>query len=144
MFAGNLTYNVLSSEAEKIIPHLFDGFDPNFKEKAKAGDIIVAGANFGCGSSREHPAVGLAHIGIKAVIVKSVNRIFYRSAVNQGLPIIVLPEAVDAFGKGDTVDISFEKGELKVGGKVFPFSPLPDKLMKIFEEKGLVNYLKKG
>jgi 3-isopropylmalate/(R)-2-methylmalate dehydratase large subunit len=73
-----------------------------------------------------------------------VNRIFYRSAVNQGLPIIVLPEAVDAFGKGDTVDINFEKGELNVGGKVFPFSPLPDKLMKIFEEKGLVNYLKKG
>jgi len=144
MFAGNLTYTVLSSEAEKILPYLFDGFDPNFKGKAKADDIIVAGANFGCGSSREHPAVGLAHIGIKAVIVKSVNRIFYRSAVNQGLPIIVLPEAVDAFKPNDTVEINFEKGELSISGQIFPFSPLPDKLMKIFKEKGLVNYLKKS
>ena len=57
--------------------------------------IVIAGENFGCGSSREHPAVGLAHAGVKAVIVKSVNRIFYRSSVNQGLPIIVLPEVVD-------------------------------------------------
>ncbi len=144
MFAGNLTYNVLSSEAEKIIPHLFEGFDPNFVKHAKANDIIIAGANFGCGSSREHPAVGLAHIGIKAVVVKSVNRIFYRSAVNQGLPIIVLPEAVDAFKANERVDISFEKGELTIGEKVFRFSPLPDKLMMIFEEKGLVNYLKKS
>ena len=144
MFAGNLTYTVLSSEAEKIIPHLFEGFDPVFKDTAKSGDIIIAGANFGCGSSREHPAVGLAHIGIKAVIVKSVNRIFYRSAVNQGLPIIVLPEAVDAFAKGDKVNINFETGELNIGSKQFTFAPLPDKLVKIFEEKGLVNYLKKA
>lgn len=144
MFAGNLTYNVLSSEAEKIIPHLFEGFDPNFKDKAQAGDIIIAGANFGCGSSREHPAVGLAHIGIKAVIVKSVNRIFYRSAVNQGLPIIVLPDAVDAFNAGEKVEIHFDRGELRIGNKVLEFSPLPDKLMSIFNEKGLVNYLKKS
>lgn len=143
MFAGNLTYNVLSSEAEKIIPYLFEGFDSSFKEKAKAGDIIIAGANFGCGSSREHPAVGLAQIGIKAVIVKSVNRIFYRSAVNQGLPIIVLPEAVESFNAEDKVVINFEKGELNIGEKVLRFSPLPDKLMSIFNEKGLVNYLKK-
>lgn len=144
MFAGNLTYNVLSSEAEKIIPHLFEGFDPNFKNKAQAGDIIIAGANFGCGSSREHPAVGLAHIGIRAVIVKSVNRIFYRSAVNQGLPIIVLPDAVDAFNAGEKVEIHFDRGELRIGNKVLEFSPLPDKLMSIFNEKGLVNYLKKS
>lgn len=142
MFAGNLTYTVLSSEAEKIIPHLFKGFDDSFSERAQQNDIIIAGANFGCGSSREHPAVGLAHIGIKAVICKSVNRIFYRSAVNQGLPIIILPEAVDAYRQGDETNIDFEKGTVTIAGREFHFAPLPDKLMKIFDAKGLVNYIK--
>ncbi|MEI6062430.1 MAG: aconitase/3-isopropylmalate dehydratase large subunit family protein [Bacteroidota bacterium] len=142
MFAGNLTYNVKSSEAEKIMPHLFKGFDDCFAERVKEGDILVAGANFGCGSSREHPSVGLAFAGIKAVICKSVNRIFYRSSVNQGLPIILLPEAVDAYKQGDIVDIDFEAGEVKISGKIYGFSPLPDKLVGIFKAKGLVNYVK--
>ena len=68
------------------------------------GDIIIAGDNFGCGSSREHPSVGLAYAGIKAVIVKSVNRIFYRSSINQGLALIVHKEAVEAYRQGDKVD----------------------------------------
>ncbi|MCK4677074.1 MAG: 3-isopropylmalate dehydratase large subunit, partial [Bacteroidales bacterium] len=71
MFAGNLTYNVLSAEPEKIMPHLFKGFDDSFSERVNAGDVIMAGSNFGCGSSREHPAVGLAYAGVKAVICKS-------------------------------------------------------------------------
>ncbi len=78
MFAGNLTYKVPSSEPKEIIPHLFEGFDPKFAKEVQSGDIIIGGENFGCGSSREHPSVGLAHAGVKAVIVKSVNRIFYR------------------------------------------------------------------
>ncbi|MBK7171635.1 MAG: 3-isopropylmalate dehydratase large subunit [Bacteroidales bacterium] len=144
MFAGNLTYNVKSSEAEKIMPHLFKGFDDSFSERVKEGDIIVAGANFGCGSSREHPSVGLAFAGIKAVICKSVNRIFYRSSVNQGLPIILLPEAVDAYQQGDQVDIDFEAGKVIIGGKAYHFSPLPDKLVGIFKAKGLVNFVKQA
>jgi 3-isopropylmalate dehydratase small subunit len=142
MFAGNLTYNVLSSEPEKIMPYLFKGFDDSFAERVSPDDIIIAGANFGCGSSREHPAVGLAHAGVKAVVCKSVNRIFYRSSVNQGLPIIILPEAVDAYNAGDMVDINFESGEVLVGNKTFAFAPLPDKLMKIFNARGLVNYIR--
>jgi len=142
MFAGNLTYNVKSSEAEKIMPHLFKGFDDSFAERVKEGDIIVAGANFGCGSSREHPSVGLAYAGIKAVICKSVNRIFYRSSVNQGLPIILLPEAVDAYIQGDLVEIDFEAGKVSIAGIVYTFSPLPEKLVGIFKAKGLVNYVK--
>jgi len=142
MFAGNLTYNVNSNEADKIIAHLFKGIDESFAEKVKLGDIIIAGANFGCGSSREHPSVGLAFAGVKAVIVKSVNRIFYRSSVNQGLPIIVLPEAVENYKQGDKVNIDFSKGIITIAGKDYKFSPLPDKLMKIFEAKGLVNYIK--
>lgn len=142
MFAGNLTYNVLSSEPEKIMPHLFKGFDDSFAERVKSGDIIIAGANFGCGSSREHPSVGLAYAGIKAVICKSVNRIFYRSSVNQGLPIIILPEAVNDYKAGDKIEIEFEKGIVKIGEKSFAFEPLPDKLMAIFQAKGLVNYIR--
>ena len=142
MFAGNLTYNVQSSEPEKIMPYLFKGFDNSFSERVKPGDIIVAGANFGCGSSREHPSVGLAFAGIKAVICKSVNRIFYRSAVNQGLPILLVPDAVDAYKQGDTVEINFEEGVVNVHGKSFTFAPLPSKLMEIFKAKGLVNYVK--
>ncbi|MCK9422561.1 MAG: aconitase/3-isopropylmalate dehydratase large subunit family protein [Bacteroidales bacterium] len=142
MFAGNLTYNVQSSEPEKIMPYLFKGFDNSFADRVKEGDIIMAGANFGCGSSREHPSVGLAFAGIKAVICKSVNRIFYRSSVNQGLPIILVSEAVDAYKQGDKVDVDFENGFVIIGDRKFSFAPLPSKLMKIFKAKGLVNYVK--
>ena len=142
MFAGNLTYNINSSEPDKIMPYLFKGFDDSFTERVNQGDIIIAGTNFGCGSSREHPSVGLAFAGIKAVIVKSVNRIFFRSSVNQGLPIIVLPEAVDIYKQGDTVEVDFIKGIVTIDKHQIKFSPLPSKLMKIFEAKGLVNYIK--
>ena len=141
MFAGNLTYNILSSDPEAIIPHLFAGFDKNFSKNAQKGDIIIAGENFGCGSSREHPAVGLAHIGIKAVIVKSVNRIFFRSSINQGLPVIVHPEAVNAYQPGDKIDVDFKNGKIFVGNNTFNFKPLPDKLMEIIEKKGLINWI---
>jgi 3-isopropylmalate/(R)-2-methylmalate dehydratase large subunit len=141
MFAGNLTYQYPSSEPAALIPHLFEGFDPGFAKEAQPGDVIMAGDNFGCGSSREHPSVGLAHLGIKAVIVKSVNRIFYRSAINQGLPVIVHPEAVNSYHRGDPVEIEFEKGLIRVAGQEFPFEPLPDKLREILQQKGLVNWI---
>ncbi|MBI5218844.1 MAG: 3-isopropylmalate dehydratase large subunit [Bacteroidia bacterium] len=142
MFAGNLTYNVKSSDAAAIMPHLFKGFDENFSENVKPGDIIFAGDNFGCGSSREHPAVGLAHAGVKAVIVKSVNRIFYRSCINQGLLLIVNKEIVEAYKPGDKTEINFKEGYVTLNDKKINFAPLPDKLMKIIEHKGLENYIK--
>lgn len=142
MFAGNLTYNILSSDAEAIMPFLFKGFDPAFSENVQKGDVIIAGDNFGCGSSREHPSVGLAHAGIKAIIVKSVNRIFYRSAINQGLVLIVLPEAVDAYREGDRADVDFLGGKIIIEEKQFSFAPLPEKLMEIVNKKGLVNWVK--
>ncbi len=142
MFAGNLTYNVLSSDAPAILPHLFAGFDPQFTKSVTSGDIILAGENFGCGSSREHPAVGLAYAGIQAVIVKSVNRIFYRSAINQGLLLLVIPAAVEAWKEGDPIEIDTSTGTVKTGSKVFHFEPLPGKLNEILEKKGLVNWMK--
>jgi len=141
MFAGKHTYNVLSSDPGSIIPYLFEDFDPSFHSNAARGDIIIAGDNFGCGSSREHPSVGLAHIGISAVIVKSVNRIFYRSSINQGLALIVHKEAVEVYEPGQEVTVSFEKGEIKIGGNIFRFEPLPAKLKEIIDKKGLVNYM---
>ncbi|MCF8227231.1 MAG: 3-isopropylmalate dehydratase large subunit [Bacteroidales bacterium] len=141
MFAGHLTYEILSSDPEGIRDHLFEDFDPSFSKNVEEGDIILAGENFGCGSSREHPAVGLAHAGVKAVIVKSVNRIFFRAAVNQGLLLIVLPEAVGAYTLGDNVEVILEKGMVKVGEKEFHFEPLPKKLLDILNSGGLVKHL---
>jgi homoaconitate hydratase family protein/3-isopropylmalate dehydratase small subunit len=142
MFAGKHTYSVMSSDAAAILPLLFADFDPSFSKNARAGDIIIAGDNFGCGSSREHPSVGLAHLGIRAVIIKSVNRIFYRSSINQGLPLIVHREAVEAYKPGDKIDIDFDKGSLTIAGKHFTFQPLPPELKQIIEKKGLVNWMK--
>jgi 3-isopropylmalate/(R)-2-methylmalate dehydratase large subunit len=142
MFAGKHTYNILSSDPAAILPLLFADFDPAFSKNVSAGDIIIAGDNFGCGSSREHPSVGLAYAGVKAIIVKSVNRIFYRSSINQGLALIVHKEAVEAFKAGDKVGISFENGEIIIGMSKFRFEPLPEKLREIINKKGLVNYMK--
>jgi len=142
MFAGKHTYNILSTDPAAILPLLFADFDPSFAKNVAKGDIIVAGDNFGCGSSREHPSVGLAHAGVKAVIVKSVNRIFYRSSINQGLALIVHKEAVKAYKPGDRVDIDFDKGEISVGSEKLSFEPLPEKLKQIIDKKGLVNYMK--
>jgi 3-isopropylmalate/(R)-2-methylmalate dehydratase large subunit len=142
MFAGKHTYNILSTDPDAILPLLFADFDASFSKNVAKGDIIIAGENFGCGSSREHPSVGLAHAGIKAVIVKSVNRIFYRSSINQGLALIVHKEAVESYKPGDKVEISFDNGEIIVGDQTFTFEPLPEKLKQIIDKKGLVNYMK--
>lgn len=142
MFAGKNTYSVLSSDAPAIVPLLFADFDPSFSKNAKEGDIILAGENFGCGSSREHPSVGLAYLGIKAVIIKSVNRIFYRSSINQGLPLILHKEAVESYKPGDKVEVDFDNGIIMIGDKQFRFEPLPAELKQIIEKKGLVNWMK--
>jgi len=124
------------------MPHLFAGFDENFPKNVSEGDIVIAGENFGCGSSREHPAVGLAHAGVKAVIVKSSNRIFYRSCINQGLALIVNPAIVNEYKAGANVSIDFANGTVTIGDKEIKFAPLPEKLMGIIEKKGLVNWMK--
>lgn len=141
MFPGHLTYKILSTDPKGILEHLFEEFDPGFAGKVEEGDILIGGENFGCGSSREHPSVGLSYAGVKAVIVKSVNRIFFRSAVNQGLPVIVHPEAASAYKPGDMVVVDFPSGKIRVGEKNYTFQPLPDKLMEIIEKKGLVNWI---
>jgi 3-isopropylmalate/(R)-2-methylmalate dehydratase large subunit len=139
MFAGNLTYEINSNDPVKILPHLLEGFDGQFATHVKKGDIILSGENFGCGSSREHPAVGFAYAGIRAILVKSVSRIFFRSSINQGLPILVLPDAVKAYKPGYKVEIDMAGGVVSIGDRQFRFNPLPDKLLEILEKGGLVN-----
>jgi 3-isopropylmalate/(R)-2-methylmalate dehydratase large subunit len=142
MFPGKHTYNIQSTDPAAIIPLLFEDFDPGFSKNVKKDDIIIAGDNLGCGSSREHPAVGLSFAGIKAIIVKSVNRIFYRSSINQGLILLVNRKAVETYKPGDQVDVNFKRGEIIIGSKRFFFDPFPEKLNQIITKKGLVNYLK--
>ncbi len=142
MFAGNLTYEILSSDPEGIRPHLLKGFDEAFADKVMQGDILIAGENFGCGSSREHPAVGLAHVGVQALIVKSVNRIFYRSAINQGLLLIVNREIVDFYKRGDAIQLDVQEGVIQIRQKRFEIPPLPAKLQEIIKCKGLVNWIR--
>ncbi|MCY3411363.1 MAG: 3-isopropylmalate dehydratase large subunit [Candidatus Heimdallarchaeota archaeon] len=143
MFAGGLTYDIKSSDAEQIIPHLFKGLDESFSNRVQPEDIIIAGENFGCGSSREHPSVGLACAGVKAVIVKSVSRIFYRSAINQGLPIIVHPELVEKYNPSEALVLDLNEGTIRNGDMEYSIPKLPKELLDVFNAGGLIPYYKK-
>jgi len=140
LFPGKYTYTC--STPEEILPHLLEDLDPSFAGEAKAGDVIMAEDNFGCGSSREQPTVGLKALGIKAVVAKSYARIFYRSAINQGLMLIECPEAVDAYREGGSVEVDPEGGIVKVDGKDFAFPKLPPEIIAIRQAGGLLDYVR--
>ena len=138
LFPGKYTYTC--STAEEILPHLLEDLDKSFAKEAKKGDVILAGSNFGCGSSREQPALGLQALGIAAVVAKSFARIFYRAAINQGLLLVECPEAVDAFKDGDEVKLDVGAGTITVAGKTCKFPPLPKEILAISEAGGLLEY----
>lgn len=138
LFPGKYTYTC--STAEEIKPHLLEDLDPDFAGQVKSGDIIFAGSNFGCGSSREQPALGLRAVGIQAVVAKSYARIFYRAATNQGLLLIECPEAIDAFKEGDAVELDLQNGTIVVGGQKFDFPTLPPEILAIRDAGGLLEY----
>ncbi len=141
LFPGKYTYSC--STAEEIIPHLLEDLDSLFSKQVQSGDIIFAQKNFGCGSSREQPVVGLKAVGITAVVAESFARIFYRSAINQGLLLIECPKAVQAYSKGESVELLVEKGEIVVGGNVFCFPKLPKEILAIRDAGGLLAYTRK-
>ena len=141
LFPGKYTYTC--STAEEIKPHLLEDLDPEFAKSVQAGDVVFAGTNFGCGSSREQPVLGLRAVGIKAVVAKSYARIFYRAAINQGLLLIECPEAVDAFQEGDNVALDLEKGEIAIADKKFSFPTLPPEILAIRDAGGLLEYTRK-
>jgi 3-isopropylmalate/(R)-2-methylmalate dehydratase small subunit len=140
LFPGKYTYTC--STPEEILPHLLEDLDPRFAKEAKSGDLIMAGNNFGCGSSREQPTVGLKALGIRAAVAKSFARIFYRSAINQGLVLVECPEAVGAYEEGDQVDISPEDGRITVAGREFTFPKLPPEIIAIRDAGGLLEYVR--
>lgn len=141
LFPGKYTYTC--STPEEIKPHLLEDLDADFSTKAEKGDMIFAGKNFGCGSSREQPAVGLKYVGIKAVVAKSFSRIFYRASLNQGLLLIECAEAVEAYKEGDEVRIVVDRGIIKVGEKEFTFHRLPSEVKAIMESGGLLEYTRR-
>jgi 3-isopropylmalate/(R)-2-methylmalate dehydratase small subunit len=142
IFPGKYTYAVM--EPEEMAGHAMEDLDPDFAKNVQPGDVIVAGKNFGCGSSREQAATCLKYAGVKAVIAESFARIFYRNAINQGLPVIQSVESAQTIQEGDAVGIDFQKGEITVEDKnVFSFPSLPDSVLGILEAGGLIPYTKK-
>jgi len=141
LFPGKYTYTCAT--AEEIQPHLLEDLDPEFAENVRPGDLIVAGRNFGCGSSREQPVVGLKAVGIAAVVAESFARIFYRAAINQGLVLVEAPEAVRAYRDGDEVVLDVEAGKITVGEAAFDFPPLPREILAIRDAGGLLAYARK-
>ena len=138
LFPGKYVYTC--SIPEEIKPHLLEDLDPSFAKNVREGDIILAGKNFGCGSSREQPVVGLKTVGIVAVVAESFARIFYRSSINQGLLLIECPDVVKAYSKGDNVTLDIEHGKIIVGEKSFSFPKLPEEILSIRDAGGLLPY----
>jgi 3-isopropylmalate/(R)-2-methylmalate dehydratase small subunit len=141
IFPGKYTYSVL--DPEEMAGHALEDLDPDFAGSVQPGDVVVAGKNFGCGSSREQAATCLKFAGVQAVVAKSFARIFFRNAINQGLPVIQCPEAVDGISDDEKIAIDFSAGKILAGEKVFSFPPLPDSVIGILEAGGLIPYTKK-
>ncbi len=133
-----------TSEPAELAKHVMEDADPEFVSKMQKGDIIVAGENFGSGSSREHAPIALKAAGVAAVIAPTFARIFYRNAFNMGLPIFELPEA-NEIEEGDVVRIDMESGEIinETQGKSYKFTPIPEFMQELVDAGGLIAYAQK-
>jgi len=129
---------------KELAAHCMEDIDKEFVNKVQAGDIMVGGANFGCGSSREHAPIAIKESGISCVIAKTFARIFYRNAINIGLPILECPDASEGIEAGDEVVIDFDSGiiENKTKGESYKAQPFPEFIKEIIRKGGLLNSLK--
>ncbi len=141
IFPGKYTYTI--SDPREMAQHALEDLDAEFMRGVQPGDVVVAGRNFGCGSSREQAATCLKYAGVGAVIAKSFSRIFYRNAINQGLPALAVPEAAESIQAGQLVSVDLVAGEIRVGKESFAFPPLPEFVMGIMEDGGLIPHIKK-
>lgn len=132
-----------ATKGEELAEHCMEDIDKEFIHKVQKGDIIVADKNFGCGSSREHAPLAIKCAGISCVIAETFARIFYRNAINIGLPIIECPEAARAIQNGDEVEVDFDSGVItdKTTGRSFTGQAFPPFMQKIITAGGLVNYI---
>ena len=133
-----------TTDEKELANHCMEDADPQFVDKISPGDIIVAGKNFGCGSSREHAPIAIKAAEISCVIAESFARIFYRNAINTGLPILESKEASEALKGGEEVQVDLEKGEIKElsSGRTFQAVPFPPFMQEIIRSGGLINYVK--
>ncbi len=134
-------YYHLRSNMPELSKHIMEDADPDFMKKFKIGDFIVAGKNFGMGSSREHAPLALKIAGVGAVIAKSFARIFYRNAINVGLPLLIAD--TDRIENGEEIEVEPEKGLILTEKGIIEAKPLPSFMLSILTEGGLVNYIKK-
>ena len=132
-----------SSDPEELATHCMEDIDADFIKKVQKGDIIVAEKNFGCGSSREHAPIAIKAAGVSCVIAETFARIFYRNAINIGLPIIECPEASKGIEAGDEVEVNFDTGVITnvTKGTSFQGQAFPEFMQKIIASEGLINYI---
>lgn len=135
-----------TSDPLELAKHCMEDADPEWVNKKSKGDFIVGGDNFGCGSSREHAPIAIKAAGVPAVIAKSFARIFYRNAINIGLPILECPEAAEEIKEGDEIEINLAKGQIKnlTSKMTYHAQPFPDFMQKIIKAGGLIKHLKKS
>ena len=135
-----------TADPKELAKHCMEDIDTSYAGKVKPGDIIVAGVNFGCGSSREHAPLAIKGSGASCIIARTFARIFFRNAINIGLPILECPEAVDGISNGDVVEVDTDSGVIKnvTTGKEFKAQPFPPFLQNIIVSGGLVKSIAKG
>jgi 3-isopropylmalate/(R)-2-methylmalate dehydratase small subunit len=139
IFPGKYTYSI--SDPKEMAEHALEDLDPNFVDNVQPGDIIVAGKNWGCGSSREQAVTCLKEAGVGAIVARSIARIYFRNCINQALPIVVC-EAVDGVESGDEITIDFAAGKVMTPGGEYAFPPLAPEVMEILEAGGLIPYVR--
>ena len=134
-----------TSDPEELARHCLEDLDSEFTEKMSQGDIIVAGDNFGCGSSREHAPLAIKAAGVSCIIANSFARIFYRNAINIGLPIMESKEAVNSIAEGDRLSVDLDQGLIKnlTRDEEYQAKPFPEFMQELIASGGLINYLKK-
>ena len=134
--------HLTTSDPAELARHCMEDADPEFAARVSPGDILVAGKNFGCGSSREHAPIAIKAAGVSCVIAKSFARIFYRNAFNMGLPILECPEA-DDFANGDRLTVDFDTGEILQAetGRVYRSQPIPPFMQDLLQSGGLMQYI---
>jgi len=133
------------SDPDELAAHCMEDIDADFLKRVKPGDIIMATTNFGCGSSREHAPMAIKAAGVSCVIARSFARIFFRNAINIGLPVLECAEAVDNTDAGDILEVDLAKGKIKnvTKGKTFTAEPYPDFMAELISAGGLIEYTKK-
>ena len=142
IFPGKYTYTL--TDPDEMAKVALEDLDPEFAANVQKNDVVVAGANFGCGSSREQGATVLVYAGVGAVIARSFSRLFFRNAINAGLPLVQSSEAVAALEKGQEVTVDVEQGTVTTPAGTFDFPPLPAAVIGIFEDGGLIPHTRKA